>query len=215
MKKIFYPLFFLIFSNSCFSQGRVVELSHYIFPDFTKGTVLLKNGKKNETKLNYNSLTEEMVFENNGTKLALGQVELVDTVFINGRKFFPLKDKFVELIYKAKSELYAEHKCSVREPGKPAAYGGTSQVSSTTSYSSIFSGGQAYELALPDGFETKPYTEYWLKKDGELNKFISLRQVSKLFGNKEALSKEFIKKHDLKIENQSGVAELIKFLEEN
>jgi hypothetical protein len=39
--------------------------------------------------LNYNSLTEEMIFENNGKKLAIGkgELELVDTVFIKDRKF--------------------------------------------------------------------------------------------------------------------------------
>ena len=201
--------------NIAYAQIKVVEVTHYLFPEFTKGVVLMKNGIKNETMLNYNSLTEEMIFENNGTKLALGQPELVDTVYIKGRKFFLLNGKFVEMINYSKYELYAEHKCTIRDPGKPAAYGGTSQTSAATSYSSYFAGGQVYDLKLPVGCETKPFVDYWLKKDGRLNKFLSLRQLSKLFDEKYDLFKEFVKKHDVKYTDQSSIIELIKYMEAN
>jgi hypothetical protein len=201
--------------NVAYAQIKVVEVTHYLFPQFTKGVVLMKNGVKNETMLNYNSLTEEMIFENNGTKLALGQPELVDTVYIKGRKFFLLNGKFVELINNSKYKLYAEHKCTVKDPGRPAAYGGTSQTSATTSYSSYFAGGQVYDLKLPEGHETKPFVDYWLVKDGEISKFLSIRQLSKLFGEKDNLFKEFVKKRDVKYTDQSGIIELIKYMAVN
>ncbi len=199
--------------SPCFSQSQLVELSHYIFSDFNKGTVLMKNGVKNEILLNYNSLTEEMIFENKGEKLAMGQLDQIDTVFVNERKFFVLNNNFVELIYNSRYALYAEHKCKIKDPGKPAAYGGTSQASSITSYSSILSGGQAYELTLPQGLETNPYTEYWLKMDGQLSKFYSLRQLSKFFDEKEGQFKDFVKKHKVKFENQAEIIELVKYME--
>ena len=215
MKRVVYLLIMNILVATGYSQVRVLELSHYLFPEFTKGVVLMKTGVKNEALLNYNSLTEEMIFDNKGTKLALGQLDQVDTVYIQNRKFFPLNKKFVEIVYQSKYALYAEHKCNVKDPGKPAAYGGTSQTSATTTYSSYFSGGQVYELKLPEGFETRPFIDYWLKKDGEVNKFLSVRQMSKLFGEKENLCKAYLKKNDVKYENQEGIVEMIKFLEAN
>lgn len=198
----------------CFGQRNKVELSHYILPDFTNGTVIMKSGGKNVALLNYNSLTEEMIFDDKGKKLAIGPVEQIDTIIIEGRKFFPVQGKFVELLYHNEYELYAIHKCSVVEPGKPAAYGGTSQTSSTTSYSSIFAGGQAYELALPDGFTTKPYTDYYLKIDGKLNMFLSIRQLSKLFGDKSEQFKKYTKENKVNYEKQETLIALIKFMEE-
>jgi hypothetical protein len=215
MKRIFYLLIFCLLVNVSHSQVKILEVTHYLFPEFTKGVVLMKSGIKNEALLNYNSLTEEMIFDNKGIKLAVSQLEQVDTVYINGRKFFPLNNKFVELLYHSKYDLYTEHKCNLLDPGKPAAYGGTSQTSATTTYSSYFSGGQVYELKLPEGYETKPFTEYWLKKDGKLNKFISIRQLMKLFGEKENMFKIYVKKNDVKYENQEGIVELIRFLETN
>jgi len=201
----------LTFSGLC--QRRGVELSHYIFPEFVKGTVLMKSGVKNLTMLNYNALTEEMIFDTNGKKLAIARLEDIDTVYIEDRKFFPMGDKFVELIYRNKIELYAAHKCSVVDPGKPAAYGGTSQTSSTTSYSSLVAGGLAYQLKLPDGYTTKPYNNYWLKRDGKMTLFISLRQLSKLFDDKSDRFKKYVKEHKVEFDKGEDLAELIKYME--
>lgn len=215
MKRLVILLVISFAFSFAYAQVKVVEVTHYLFPEFTKGVVLMKNGIKNETLLNYNSLTEEMIFENNGTKLAIGQPELVDTVFIKGRKFFLLNGKFVELINNSKYKLYAEHKCTIKDPGKPAAYGGTSQTSATSTYSSFFTGGQVYDLKLPEGYETKPFVDYWLVKDGEVSKFLSIRQLAKLFNEKDNSFKEFVKKHDVKYTDQSGIVELIRYLEAN
>ncbi|MCK7537430.1 MAG: hypothetical protein MZV63_43985 [Marinilabiliales bacterium] len=76
-------------------------------------------------------------------------------------------------------ELHAEHRCNVHEfPGKPAAYGGTSETSSVSTYSGIYDGGTLYELKLPDDFKTKPHTYYWLKRGGELKMFVSMKQLA-------------------------------------
>ena len=140
MKPTFYLLIFSLLVTNLPAQVKRLELTHYLFPEFTKGVVLMKTGVKNEALLNYNSLTEEMIFENRGIKLAVGELEQIDTVYINGRKFFLLNNKFVELIYHSKFDLYAEHKCDVSDPGKPAGYGGTSQTSAISTYSTFFSG---------------------------------------------------------------------------
>jgi hypothetical protein len=177
----------------------------------------MKNGTKNKAFLNYNSLTEEMIFKDKGNMLAIGEtkLELVDTVFIMDRKFITLNNKFVELISHSKYDLYAEHKCKLIPPGKPSAYGGTSETSAITSYSSINSGGRLYELKLSEDYEIKPYTFYWLKKNGELNKFINMKQLMKIYDDKKDLFKDYVKKHDVKYENQESIAEFIQYLETN
>lgn len=212
LKKVIF-LFFSLFSFSgAFSQTHLVEVSHYLFPEFEKGVVLMKSGVRNEARMNYNSITEEMIFENNGVKLALSQLELIDTVFVGGRKFIPYDGKFLEEILHSTVELFAQHKCGIKDPGKPSAYGGSSQTSATTMYSSYLSNGQFYEMKLPEGTETKPYVEYWLKKDGEMEKFISVRQLSKLFPDKSALFKDYLKKNQVKYNDEKSIIGLVKYL---
>ena len=217
MKRLFYLLFLSLSVTSVWSQDKSISLSHYLFPEFTQGVILMKDGKENKSMLNYNSLTEEMIFLNRGSKLAISDTDLAnaDTVFLGGKKFIPLDNKFLELLTQSGYELYAEHKCDVIPPGQPAAYGGTSQTSSTTSYSSFASGAGLYELKLPDDYEVKPYTYYWLKKNGEFKQFINMNQLMKLYKPKKALFKAFVKKNKVKYDNQESLIQLINYLESN
>jgi hypothetical protein len=217
MRYALYLSALILSFNASYPQSGGVGLSHYLFPKFTKGVILMKSGIKNQLLLNYNSLTEEMIFENSGKKLAIAKEELklVDTVFIEDRKFIEMNNKFFELAYHSKSDLYVEHKCSMVSPGKPAAYGGTSQTSSITSISSINSAGRLYEIELPEGYEIKPYTCYWLKKNGELSKFINMKQLMKLYDDKKDLFKAYVKKYDVTYNNQESIVQLIKYLETN
>ncbi len=215
MKTIFLVMLISFLLSNSYAQKKRVEIYHYVFPEFVKGTVLMKSGLKNEAMLNYNALTEEMIFDKNGKKLAMGLLSEIDTVYIDGRKFFPFQNKFVELLYHNKLDLYALYQANILDPGKPAAYGGTSQTSSTTSYSSILSGGQAYELELPQGTETQASMQYWLKKDGELTQFLNLRQLSKQFDNKAAQFKKYVKDNKVDYDDPASMVGLIKFLEQN
>ena len=215
MKAILLLVIVSVISFCTIGQPKGVAVSHYIFPTFIKGEVLMKNGIKDEALINYNSITEQMIFDNKGTKLAMSHLEKIDTVYVSDKKFVVFKDKFIEVLYKSSYELYAAHKCKIKDPGKPAAYGGTSQTSSSTSYSSYFTEGQVYEMELPSGFETSPYVDYFLKKDGQMFSFVNLRQLSKLFSTKEEVFKCFAKKNNVKYENEKSLIDLIKYMEAN
>lgn len=209
--------FLLVFCQMCVALGvnqvKAVEVSHYLFPEFIKGLVLMKSGVKSEAFLNYNTITEEMIFDTRGVKQALDKTDLIDTVFIEGNKFISLDKKFVEDICLGKYELYVEHKCRIADVGKPTAYGGTTQTSATSVYSSYFANGRLYQMVLPEGLETKPYNEYWLKKDGKAVKFLNIRQLSKMFEDKSDLFKDYINKYKVKYTDQKSIIDLIKYME--
>lgn len=215
MKRFVTILIFSLAIASANGQSKGVELSHYIFPEFVQGTVLMKSGQEIKTLLNYNSYTEEMLFDDKGKRLAIGKEDKwrVDTVYIMNRKFFVLNDIFVELLHRSLFELYAEHKCNVKYPGKPAPYGGTTESTSVTTYSGIYSGGIMYELKLPDDYTIKPYTIYWLKKDGKAERFVNLKQLTKLFDDRKDLIREYLRTHPVEYEDQESMIQMIVFLE--
>lgn len=202
-----------IISNFAFGQKQTKTISHYLFPEFIQGKVLMKKGKINEVPMNYNALTEEMIFENNGVKLALAQLEAIDTVYVGGKKFVPINGKLLDLLYHSKFELFAEHKCKLNDPGKPAGYGTSSQLGAASTYSSYFSGNRVYEMTLPETVETTPYTVYYLKKDGNLLKFVSIKFLLKEFTEKSAAAKKFIRENNVSYENWESVIKLVRFLE--
>ncbi|MCP4313427.1 MAG: hypothetical protein GY790_19390 [Bacteroidetes bacterium] len=217
MKRIYCILISGLVFISSYAQPGSEEVSHYLFPEFIKGVILTRAGEENGVLANYNSLTEEMVFENKGNKLAIapGELARIDTVYIKDRKFIVLNHKFVEFLYHSKWDLYLEHKCKLREKGEQIGYGATSKNTSVSHYSSLFSQGVVYELKLPDGYETKLYSYYWLKKNGELYKFENMKDLKKLYTEKEDLFKSYVKKHRIKYKNQESIIQLIEYLESN
>jgi len=163
MKPIFYCLLTVCISVSSYGQQDFVGATHYLFPEFQQGTVLMKDGRVNRALLNYNSLTEEMIFDQQNMKLAIGKQELknIDTVTITDRKFVVLDNKFVEIVYHSDWVLYMEHKCKVEAEGASTGFGGTSETSAVRSVGTLQTQGRVlYDLELPDGYKTFPHAIY-------------------------------------------------------
>lgn len=201
--------------NTAYSQKGTDEIRHCLFPEFTNGTVVMKTGLRNDTLLNYNALTEEMLFLRNGRTLAITNLDHIDTVFIEKRVFIPVQKKFVEVVYHNHVDLYALHKAKMLDPGKPAAYGGTSQTSAITPMSSYISGGQSYDLKVPEATETHAEIEYLLKQDGKITRFVSINQLSKLYKGTKSQFRDYVRDNRVKYEDQESLIELIKFMEGN
>ncbi len=165
--------------------------------------------------LNFNAATEEMVFNQNGQVLALAEPTLsqTDTVIIGSRKFVLHRNQFVEVLHGDGYKLFAQYKCRVIPPGKPAAYGGTSQTSSSDSYSSWASGGRVYELKLPEDFQVKPYTVYWLDNGSGWEEVKSLRQLKNLYKKSKDQYNQYTAGNEVDFEDQAAVAQLVHFLE--
>ena len=217
MKHIYCILISCLIVVSAYTQPKQKEISHYLFPEFTEGLILLKTGEKYDVLLNYNALTEEVIFEDKGKKLAIAKnvVEIIDTVFIKERKFIALNSILVELLYHSKLDLYVEHKCRVKEKGTPIGYGSRSKNAAIKSYSAFYSEGNLNKLKLPDIYEIEPYTIYWLKKNGKTKRFRSMRELKKLYKDKGDLFKAYVKEYDVEYNNQESIIQLIEYLETN
>ena len=200
------------------AQNDFVELSHYVFAEFEEGSVLMKGGRKNNAKLNYNTLTEEMIFDKNGMMMAIGQREIpnIDTVFIQERKFVPMNGKFVESIFSSKWQLYVDHRSKLQEKGTLTGFGGTSHTSAASSASNLTMENRVlYNLELPEGYVVNPYIVYWLQKDGEIHQIISMKQLKKLFANEKDEIKNFSKSNKVEYHDVQSMARLIAYLESN
>jgi hypothetical protein len=205
---------FILISTFLNVSGQKVEVisPHYVLPEFTKGKVLLKSGVVRELKMNYNLITEEMIFEYPGKYLALTDIGTIDTVFILDRKFIPSGKIFHEVLLKTPAVLFARYACDIIPPGKEAGYGTTSQTTSIMSVDQLFSSrGRAYDLQLPDDYVITPRTEFLLQKDGELVRIYNIKQVIKAYPEKEALIKKYAKDTKIDFKNQEDVISIIKF----
>lgn len=97
MKKLLYLAFCLLQANLLSAQNEPgVALSHYVFPEFREGVVKKKSGAENKALLNYNSITQEMIFDKDNQKYALSEINTIDTVYIDKTKFIPVDSAFMK-----------------------------------------------------------------------------------------------------------------------
>lgn len=215
MKKYFF-IAALFFVHHIYAQQTTtpVTLVQYTFGAFQPGTVRMKSGETYRQELNYNIITSEMIFNNNGTYAAIANPENVDTIYIADRKFIPLNRKFYEVLVGGKMPLLYESTASVTEPGASTGYGTTSNISATTSYQSLVRDGSVYNLNLPDGYKVIPKHALYILADDKLEKAGNEKQLSKIFPDKKEMIKDISKKSKTDFSKPGDVAELVEQIEQ-
>lgn len=175
-----------VFNSNCLQAqaDTIPYVSHYVLPDFVVGSVLMKTGATEYALLNYNMITEEMIFDKNGTKLALAELEAIDTVYIDSLLFIPHEKIFLEVLYKGTVVLYKQNKCNLLIAGNPAGYGGSTETGASRNVSNISGMGRAYKLKLPDDYHITDASQYLIEKEGKFQKATTVSQIRKVFPEK-------------------------------
>jgi hypothetical protein len=192
---------------------QVQNLPQFLLPDFSKSILKMKAGKDLTLMLNYNIVTEKMVFLQRGQVFDLIDQGSVDTIIMNSRIFVPVEKIFHEILIEKPVPLFIQHKGKVEEPGRPAAYGGTSQVSSSTYLSrvEVGGGGAVFNMKLPGDIIIKPEPVYWISMNGSKFSFGNERQFLKIFRGKEKEIKAYIKQNRLKFDNSVDIINLVQY----
>jgi hypothetical protein len=110
--------------NNKASVSAIKPELQYLFPDFQQGRVILKDRKVINCQLNYNFLTDEVLFiDENGKKMALANPEDVVQVFIGNRLFISTSKGYFEVIEREPISLVYKWTCNIAEKGKEGALG--------------------------------------------------------------------------------------------
>jgi hypothetical protein len=187
----------------------------FLFPEFIKGEVVLKNGQKQYALMNYNTVSEKMTYMQGEKIYDMIDIDKIDTIKIWQSKFIPAGQVFHEVLVAGDIQLFVEHKGEIIPPGKPVGYGGTSQVASSTYLSSIGLSSGYYNLELPSDFEVKLSPVFWTIKDGSPVSFVTEKQFLKHFPEKAAELKKHIKQFRVKFDRIPDVMRLVEFMNGN
>lgn len=211
-----FPILLLIclIATTTHAQKRI-EISHYLFPQFTAGNVLMKDGTLNPAMLNYNAITKEIVFQQNGQVLALADpaLSLTDTVLISDRKLVPFDDEFAEVILNGDVKLLALLRCSVIPPGNPAPFGGTSQISSVDKISRLGGANIFYDLELPEDYKIETNYIYRIDTGSGWKKINSMKQLRKFYKKKSDRFDQYVSEQNITFDEPARIAELVQWME--
>jgi len=207
-KQIQAFLFLLLMTGALLKAQN--DTTFLLFPAFEDATVKMKNGQTEKTKLNYNTILEEMIFNKNGNVNSLGNIDQIDTVIIGQRIFVPFDKVFYELLVDGPATLYVEHKSKAVAGNNMAGYAGGSETGASSNYSSLATADHTYKLKLPDNYHIMNMTVYWLKWGNEYYKANNGSQVRKIFPEHSKEIQQYIKKNDLNPRKEDDLITLIK-----
>jgi hypothetical protein len=159
--------------------------------------------------LNYNIVTGNMVFMQKGQIYDMINYNAVDTVYMQGRKFIPVGKVFYEVTLEATLPLFIQYKGKIQLPPKPAAYGGTSEISSSTYINNLSLGNDVYRLKNDPNLIIKPETVYWISINNSLSSFQTEKQLLIILPDLKNEIKQYIKQNKLKFANPGDIRKLI------
>lgn len=200
------------FISSCLVNAQDASVnanSPYVFPIFQKGTVYLINGDSTMRSMNYNAVTEEMVYDERGRLLALDMPELIKHIRLGENVLIEPRDgKFYQRLANYGDGLFVYYKYKVIPPSSPSAYGGNANTTSTTNWSSLSDNKMLYELSLPNEFKLMKTKEFILFIGQESYK-VNRALVKKLFPERADALKSYEKNHKLDLKDPEDVRTFI------
>ncbi|MDO5571526.1 MAG: hypothetical protein Q4F97_08715 [Bacteroidales bacterium] len=189
------------------------RINGFLFPTFSQAKILYKTGKTQENSLNYDAISQQMVFVKNDQVLAIANPMVIDTIFIKGRKFIPNKDDaFYEIINYKNGSVYIERKSELINAGKEGGYGTFSQTSATTSFDSFSSStGRYSKLTIKEKIEETIKDRFFVKINDNMVPVDNLKKIIKVFPDKKDAIKDFVKNNEINCKNDDDLLYLLLF----
>lgn len=202
----------ILFFTACpVLSAQTDSLPQYLFPKFTKGSVKMKLGASQSLTMNYNTLTEKMIFLQNGKPMEIANPESVDTVYLNDSRFIPEGKVFYELLVTGSATLFVEYIGNLESPGSPVGYGGTSQTVGPTSISKLYDQNGIYNLKLPEGTRVIISNQFWIRKGDKMLRFITRKQFLKIFPEKEEDLQKYINQSQIDFKSKDDLIKLVEY----
>ena len=204
---IFAGLLFLISLDTLAQNDKGNSLPQFLFPAFSRGTIVLKTGERFSAMLNYNMVDAIMVSKIDEIYRSANNPSVFDTIYLQNRIFVPVEKTFYELLAAGPANFYLEHKSSYTPVGNSIGYGAKSKSVGPTVYKrfeySIYN--EPVSVDLPPNVEVTPNSTYWVSKDKKMEKFNTEKQLLKLFPEKGNQLKDFIRKENLNLKNREDI----------
>ena len=190
------------------------NLSAFLFDEYKDAIVYFKGNRQSGEKVNYNMIDDKLYFvdkKDNQVKVVSG-IENIVYIKVGERSFLIEEDGMKEVV-SSEPLIYVQYKAKVQRKATKGAYGGTSKVSSASSYTELRDGGAH---ALVKNYETEAssyYNYYWIEKNGKKRKFTDFKQFLKIYSKQKKDLEKYIDDKKISFEDVNAIIELCIYAE--
>jgi hypothetical protein len=227
MKSFFTTMAILICGGVSFSQtteiitvkaGQNIFDAYkeiYRYPQFTAGRVYFMNGDVSAAKLNYNLISQAMLFTTNtGDTLAIDNESTIKYVTIEKDTFY-YDEGYLELVENYNHvKLAIKQKIKFSDKKKMGAFGMPTSTLKTES-DDTFLGDRRYNFTIAEDLIFKKETEFYLNDDSNHFLTISKKNLLKLYPKKKDNIENFLKENNINLREEKGIKLLVQFLNQS
>lgn len=216
MKKQLLFLSLLVFAISTYAQQfkRI-----YLFDDFTTAEILFKNHSKSKLSVNYDASNKTLLFRQGSDIMEVTNTALVDTVYINDRKFVPAIKGLYEVVPLKNGIVYIDWLLKDVNIGSKGALGAVTQGSVQNLQMSDFGNYDAMyytpydqqKIHSTDVYKRRNDNTYYIRIGGKLTKIKTQKHLEKAFpAHKEDIS-NFADQQKVEMNDASHALTLINY----
>jgi hypothetical protein len=193
----------VVVKGEAYLESELPREMLYSFTEFREATLIRKDGVENQTRVNLNLFTGDILFLSPANQvLVLAYPKDVDRIKIGSDLWLPVEDTFGEVINRIDEiSLVKVKKTRITDTRRESGFGGMSSTTSTKAITQ-FSANNQGQVALPLGeydFETSVTYRLF---DGSRMIIADAKGFRKLFPAKKKEIKAYLKANDVDFKNE-------------
>jgi hypothetical protein len=186
----------------------------YHYAEFLNGKVFYRDGGVTEAKMNYNRLTDEMLFiGHGGDTLALANEATIKFISIKKDTFYFDQGYILLVGSNNVSKLGAKQGFKLVDKKKEAAYDLPSSSASVSSFSSFNDGKISHPLKMNQQSVFIKYTQYYFRDKYDHFVLATRKNLVELFPKCEQQLKKFHKKNRINFTKEVDLKNVITFMD--
>ena len=197
-------------------EMSVVNSLRYVSPEYVEGSVQFKDGTRYPAMLNidiYNSST--LFISPEKDTLAVTNEKDIERVSLGSRMFFKTKNGYTEVLDMCGDVLLGcQRRLSILEIEKVGAFGMPTNSSSVQTISTLYEGGNSFELSKYKNAKFKYEEIPVIISDGK-NTPISDKTLKKYFPKKKESIDSYLSENKVDMKDANQVRALFRFLMNN
>lgn len=193
----------IVVKGEAYLESELPREMLYSFTEFKEATLIRKDGVENQTRINLNLFTGDILFLSPGNQvLVLAYPKDVDRIKIGDDLWLPVEETFGEVInHMDEISLVKVKKTRITDTRRESGFGGMSSTTSTRSITQ-FTANNHGQVALPLGeydFETSVTYRLF---DGSRMIIADAKGFRKLFPAKKKEINAYLKANDVDFKNE-------------
>lgn len=172
----------------------------------------MKNGAKTTALLNYDAANRRMMFKQGDDLMILTNAESVDTIYLDNRKFFPIKNHlFLECVPCVNGTVYINWSLRNKFQGQKGAYGQVSHAANIETINTNYWTNNGYNKESLDIYKIANDNEYWLNLDGNFVHCKNKKTLLKLFPDRKQEIEKYIKERNIDFSKAEQMIDLLDY----